>query len=348
MRRIRLALCVFCVWSLLLPFSGCKGREKIQEKTYFEYFNTVSVIYSYAGDSDDEFEENCHEIEEILQKYHRLLDIYNEYEDVNNLCTLNKNADNEAIKLEKELIEFLLYSKELCYTTAGEMNVMMGSVLSLWHDCRKTVAEKPEAVMLPTKDELEYAALYTSIELLEIDEAEGTARICAPEASIDVGALGKGYVAERIAEYLEAKGVSGYVLDLGGNLRIVGTKPDGGNWITGIKSPDQTDSYAVKLALSDMSCVTSGNYERYFELDGKRYHHIIDKDTLYPAEHFSSVTVICRNSALADALSTALFCMTYENGAALVENLDGVEAIWIDENGEILCSDGVENLRAAE
>ena len=342
MRKIRVLVCIFCIFCLLLPFSGCKGRTVVQEESYYQYFDTVSVIYSYAGDSKEDFEKNCHEIEGLLEKYHRLLDIYNEYEGINNLYTLNENAGGEPIRIDRELTDFLLYAKELYAVTEGKMNVMMGSVLSLWHDCRVTARENPQKVTLPERVELEQAALYTSIELLEIDEEKGTVRISAPEASVDAGALGKGYVAERIAEHLAAKGVSGYVLDLGGNLRIVGTKPDGGNWITGVKAPDEADGYAIKLSISDTSCVTSGNYERYFELDGVRYHHIIDPDTLMPATYVASVTVICQNSALADALSTALFCMSVESGKSLVEGLDGVEAVWITPEGEQIYSSGVD------
>jgi thiamine biosynthesis lipoprotein len=138
------------------------------------------------------------------------------------------------------------------------------------------------------------------------------------------------------------------VLDVGGNLRIVGAKPDGNGWITGIKDPHNASKYAEKLTLSDISCVTSGDYERYFEVDGIRYHHIIDKDTLYPAEHFSSVTVICRDSGLADALSTALFCMSYEEGRALVDALDSVEVIWVTKAGGKYTTDGIDRMRSRE
>lgn len=338
MRRIIAFLCILC---LLLPFSSCNSETKIQEKTFFEYFDTVSVIYSFTGDSVEEFDGNCREIKETFEKYHRLFDIYNEYEGVNNLCTLNENAGGEPLRIERELLDFLLYAKELYAVTQGEMNVMMGAVLSIWHDCRESGVVPEESLLLS-------AAEHTSIELLEIDEANMTARITDPEASIDVGAVGKGYAAEMAAKLLGDKGVGAYVLDVGGNLRIIGEKPSGGGWITGIKNPLNTGEFAERLTLSDTSCVTSGNYERYYEVSGIRYHHIIDKDTLYPAEHFASVTVICCDSALADALSTALFCMTAEEGAALVDSIDGVEAIWIDKSGEKLCSDGIAEMRSGK
>lgn len=338
MKKFNIFICVLCAFCILLPFSGCKSNPKVQEKRIFGYFNTVSVIYSYADDTETEFSENCREVEAILEKYHRLFDIYNEYDGINNLCTVNKNAGSEPIAVDGELIDFLLYAKELYHTTKGEMNVMMGSVLSIWHDCR-------EDKTVPDSYALRAAAEYTSIDLLEIDEINKTVRISVPHASIDVGAVGKGYATEKAAQYLKNKGVNSYVLDVGGNIRIIGSKPDGGGFITGIKDPHDTGKFAEKLTLSDTSCVTSGDYERYFEVDDVRYHHIIDIDTLYPANHFSSVTVICEDSGLADALSTALFCMTLADGRNLVTSLDGVEVVWVTKYGAKLTTDGIDEMR---
>ena len=118
-----------------------------------------------------------------------------------------------------------------------------------------------------------------------------------------------------------------------GNIRIVGEKPDGSGWGTGIKDPADPEQYAAKVTLSDTSCVTSGNYERYFTVDGVRYHHIIDPQTRMPADYFASVTVITPDSGLADALSTALFCMSYEDGLALAEKIGNVDVLWITQDG---------------
>jgi thiamine biosynthesis lipoprotein len=170
-------------------------------------------------------------------------------------------------------------------------------------------------------------------------------RISDPEASIDVGALGKGYATQKAAEYLIEEKAEGYVLNIGGNIRIIGTKPDGTGWLTGIRNPQGTEQdYCISLRLKNTACVTSGVYERYFTVDGLRYHHIIDKDTLYPAAGFASLTVLTEDSGLADGLSTALFCMSYEEGKALVDSLEGVEALWIFDDGKILYTDGVEEL----
>lgn len=342
------------IWLLLtamvIPLlAGCSAPEtpaaqtENKGKSYFTYFDTVSYVYSYAGDSAEQFDERSAEVSDILGEYHRLFDIYHEYSGVNNLCTLNLNAGGEPIEVDEKLIDFLLYAHELYQATDGEMNVMMGAVLRIWHDLRDAASDDPGAARLPTEEELSTAAEHTDFSLLEIDEDARTVRIADPAASIDVGALGKGYATEMAARALESEGVSSYVLNVGGNIRIIGTKPDGTGWVTGVKDPLNTSEFAIKLRLADTSCVTSGVYERYYTVDGVRYHHIIDKDTLFPAEYFSSLTVITKNSALADALSTALFCMPYDDGAALAEKL-GVDVLWIFPDGEMKYTPGIEKL----
>ena len=131
---------------------------------------------------------------------------------------------------------------------------------------------------------------------------------------------------------------------VGGNIRIVGTKPDGSGWVTGVKDPANTEQFAVKLMLTDTSCVTSGSYERYYTVDGVRYHHIIDPDTRMPLTNFDSVTILCNDSGKADALSTALFNMTIPDGKVLLENLEGVDAIWVLPDGSYDCTEGFAKL----
>ena len=325
----------------LLPLAACSAAEEAPQPAepkgmvYYTYFDTVSYVYDYTGDSAERFEDRSAEVSSILLKYHQLFDIYHEHSGIVNLCTLNKNAGGEPLEVDPELIAFLLYAKEMYELTDGEMNVMLGAVLRLWHECREAAGEDPEKASIPDESALREAARHTDIALLEIDEEKGTVRIADPDASIDVGALGKGYATERAAEYLEQDGAVGYVLNIGGNIRCIGDRPDGSGWVTAIRDPDRAaEGYACSLRIRDTACVTSGVYERYFTVGGVRYHHIIDKDTLYPAAYYASLTVVTRDSALADALSTALFCMPYEDGAKLAQSIGGVELLWIFPDGE--------------
>ena len=336
MKIRKLLFCLCLVTGLLTTLVGCPATSVQAEPkgmAYFTYFDTVSYIYSYAQDSDAAFQENCKTAAAVLERYHQLFDIYHEYTGITNLATLNRSAGGEALEVDPELVEFLLYARQMYTTTDGKMNIMLGSVLRLWHDCREAAAQDPQNARIPTQAALEQAAAHTDLDSLEIDPERCTVRISDPLASLDVGALAKGYATERAAEALRAAGAEGYVLNIGGNIRIIGCKPDGGSWTTGIKDPQDPEQYAAKVALEDTSCVTSGNYERYFTVNGVRYHHIIDPETGMPADYFASVTVITPDSGLADTLSTALFCMSYDQGLALVRELGDVQVLWILPDG---------------
>ena len=333
--REYLPLLILLLLTALVAVALILRPEPPEVKTeYFsDYFDTVSSVSDYSGGED--FDSVAALVEKRLSEYHELFDIYSEREEVRGVAYLNANAGGSAVALDTRVIELLLYSKEIYTLTSGEVNIMMGSVLSLWHDCREGGGR------VPTAAELSSRAEHTSIDSLVIDKEQSTARITDPEASVDVGAIAKGYAVEMIRRELEGLGYSGIVLDIGGNLSIVGNKPDGGGWRTGIINPDRSsdERYIHYLDVADTSVVTSGDYERYYELDGVRYHHLIDKDTLMPARFFASVTVITKNSALADALSTALFLMDLESGRALVDSLDGVDAVWVESDGAVTLSD---------
>jgi thiamine biosynthesis lipoprotein len=144
------------------------------------------------------------------------------------------------------------------------------------------------------------------------------------------------------ARSLEAKGISGYVLNVGGNVRTVGGKADETPWTVGIENPaeEAENPYLAYLKLAGESLVTSGSYQRYYVVDGKRYHHIIHPDTLMPSEGYQSVSVVCNHSGLGDALSTALFCMTLEEGLSLIESIPDAEAMWTLQDGSCQKSSG--------
>lgn len=339
-------LCLVLIGSMVL--TGCQKetkRDKPIGKVTYAYFDTVSYIYDYANDTDDEFDKCSSDVFGILDYYHRLFDIYNSYDGINNLYTINANAGLKPIKVDSELIDFLLYCKEVYELTEGKMNVMMGSVLSIWHEHRQIAIDDPANGTVPDMEQLKSASEHMSIDSLVIDENEGTVFISDKDAKIDVGAIGKGYATEKAAQYLIENEKEGYVLNIGGNIRIIGTKPDGSKWSTGIKNPNDPDgNFPIKISIANTSCVTSGIYERYYVVKNVRYHHIIDGETLMPANYFSSVTVITEDSGLADALSTALFCMDKESGEKVVNKIGNVDVIWIYSDGKVEYTENVKNL----
>ena len=313
------------------------------------YFNTHSVIYTYADEDDTPIEGYAKIAEEVLSYYHKLFDIYFEHDGMSNLCTINKNAGKSPVKVDEEMIVFLEYCKELYTKTNGKTNVMLGSVLEIWHDAREDALDdfgylNPDD--LPTSSELSKANEHTSIDLLVIDREASTVYISDRKAALDVGAIAKGYTVDILAERLIAEGADSVALNIGGNIRTIGLKPVAEPWVIGLTNPDKTsdDSLYCRVEIGSQSMVTSGDYERYFYAGNTKYHHIIDPATLYPAAYFSSVTIITESSALADALSTALFCMSYEEGLALVNSIGGVEVIWIDLNYNMKATAGIKTM----
>ena len=351
MKLRRAIALLICASLLLCMLSACDVAEQAstieepdkQARSFYEYFDTVCVVISYKGDPAKDFESNCNAIETLLDDYHKLFDIYYEYAGVNNLKTINKNAGVAPVKVDGRLIEFLLYAKEIYALTEGKTNVAMGSVLSLWHKERERGIDDPENAKLPESEALAEAAKHTDISCLVINEEENTVYLSDPDMRLDVGALGKGYATEKAAELLISRGVTSYVLNFGGNIRAIGTKVTGEGWTTGITNPDKSsdESFVCKVDIKDISLVTSGDYERYYTVDGVNYHHIIDPDTNMPANYFSSVSVFTKDSGLADALSTALFCMSYEDGLALSNKIGGIDVIWVSANGEVKSTSGV-------
>ncbi|MBQ3489846.1 MAG: FAD:protein FMN transferase [Clostridia bacterium] len=320
------------VISLLFCFCLC-GTKKYTGYS-FDYFDTVTTVIGYAK-NQKEFNDIKDRIFSELSEYHRLFDIYKTYEGIENLCTLNRERTIEA---DSRILDMLTYAKEMYEKTNGKLNISMGSVLSVWHDYRK------EGKTLPPSELLTEASLHMNPKDLLIDSENGTVTLTDSGMLLDVGAVAKGYAAEMTAQMLEEDGISGYIINIGGNVRTVGTHGDGNPWTVGIENPLKGgEDYLAYLSFSGESLVTSGSYQRYYIVDGKEYHHIIDPETLMPSEYFLSVSVVCRDSAAADALSTALFCMPFEEGLSLVESIPETEALWLYADGTQKTSSGFSN-----
>jgi thiamine biosynthesis lipoprotein len=339
-----------CFFILALSLSACTPEEEpskqdppSQAKSYYEYFDTVSAIFSYKGDAPQDFAANCEAVKNLLEEYHQLFDIYYEYSGVNNIKTINKNAGIAPVTVDAKLIDFLVYCKDIYTLTGGETNIALGSVLKLWHDARENAEYDPSTAAIPSPEALTEAAKHTDINNLIINKEERTVYLADPQMRLDVGAIAKGYATEKAAQLLISRGVTSYVLNFGGNIRAIGKKVSGNGWITGITNPNKesTESFACRVSIKDLSLVTSGDYERFYYVNGEKYHHIIDKDTNMPSAFFSSVSVFTKDSGLADALSTALFCMSYEEGLALVEQIGGIDVLWIYHDGSMKMTNGV-------
>ena len=336
---MRRYLTIGLILSLLLTGCALPGKKKQQyQATYLDVFDTVTCITAQS-DSEDAFWEQVGQIHDRLLNYHRLFDIYNDYEGLNNLKTVNDHAGLGPVKVDREILRLLKDCRDYYELTGHAVNVAMGSVLSLWHEARTAGLANPEHAALPDEAALQKAAAHRDWAAVAIDEEAGTVSITDPELRLDVGAVAKGWSTQRAAEAAP----EGFLISVGGNVCATGPKDDAGTpWVVGITDPDGGSEYLHTLYDTDSAIVTSGDYQRYYVVDGVSYHHIIDPETLYPARRFRSVTVICGDSGLADALSTALFVLPKEEGKKLAQSC-GAEAMWVDTEGNCFYTPGFQN-----
>lgn len=350
--------------SMMMIMTGCSKKYELMSHYITGPFDTITTYMSYVS-SEDEFNEQCDYIEEQLNYYDQLFDKYNTYNGMNNLKTINDNAGKKAIEVDQPLIDLLNLSIERNRKISSKVNIAFGSVINIWHDYREEAESHDGVGTVPSDVELEKANQHTSIDSIEIDEKKKTVYINDALASIDVGATAKGYAIELIKDGLIEMGVDNFLLSGGGNVASHGQRkiqkegefylddcadkfcvgiesPQDGNYAASADDPD-SENEAV-LVVQGESIVTSGDYQRFYQdVNGVRYHHLIDPETLYPAVHFRSVSIITEDSGLADFLSSAVFLMEYEEGLKLVNSLDGVEAIWLLEDGKIRMSDGLKD-----
>ena len=330
----RMARLTAVLLALMLFLGGCGTRSDKFSRTYWDYFDTFATITGYAA-SQSEFDGACELARRELERCHRLFDIYNEYEGLNNIAAVNKNAGLQPVEVDGEILSLMEFSMDMAAKTGGALNVAMGAVLRLWHDCRD--ADVP---YLPDKDALAEAYRHCHIEDVIIDRQAGTLYLADPLMSLDVGAAAKGRAVELAAQALEDAGYTGFAVNVGGNLRVTGDKPDGQGWSAGVQDPFGGSEPAGQITLHGEALATSGTYQRYFELDGVRYHHIIDPDTLYPGTNYQSVSVCSPDAGLADALSTALFNMNIPDGLTLIESFPGTQVMWITDEEQRFATDG--------
>ncbi len=329
--------------SLSLLLSGCSLMPATEEKqynaTFLNLFDTLTTIVG-RGASEEDFKGKAQAIHDQLLEYHQLFDIYNEYPHTVNLCTLNKEAAKAPVTVEPRIMELLVACKELYTATDGKVNVAMGSILSLWHETRSNGRDDPTTAVLPDQDALEEGSLHCNIDDLILDEPAGTVYFADPNLQLDVGAIAKGWAVQRVAE----KTAPGFLISVGGNVCATGPKDNSGTpWVIGIQDPDGGENYLHTVYLEKGCVVTSGDYQRAYVVEGKLYHHIIDPDTLYPSEYWRSVSVVCEDSGIADALSTALFLLPLEEGQSLLTTF-GAEALWVDAQGQRYYSPGFQEI----
>lgn len=315
---------------LLIAIYTGKNRYHLYQKNLF-YMDTYIDVRIY-----DKSEKHANlafeKIEQIYKEYHRLADPYKHYDGLTNVHTIryNKSSD-EALTLDKRLYDMISYGLLWSEKSNNRLDINLGKVI----DCWKKYRELKNGV--PTEEELENLGSQDVEDIKLLDNYQ----IKNNHPSIDLGSIAKGYATEVASEYLKKHGYERFLINAGGNVETGFTDSDR-EYKVGIEDPNTRGVYTV-VKVKNKSVVTSGGYERFYEYKGKKYHHIIDPKTKFPANYMKSVTVITSSSKLGDILSTTLFLMPIEDGKKLVESMDDVEAIWYGNDDKITRSKGFQN-----
>lgn len=287
--------------------------------------DTIVSITLYEG--DEALLEDC------MAYCETLAGKLDNYADDSEISALNAHPE-EMVSLSDETLDLLRIGQGYETRSGGKFSIRLGALCTLWdfHE---------ESAYLPKQEEIEQALASSKASSLEI--GEDAACLHGAGAAVDLGGIAKGYLADCLKAYMQEKGVTSAIINLGGNVLTIGKKPDGSQFLVGIQKPFAADGeIALGVRAEDSSVVTSGVYQRYFKQDGKLYHHILDVETGYPVEtDLYSVSVLSENSVDGDALST--ICMIYglEDGLALIEDTPDVEAIFITDENEIVYSSGI-------
>lgn len=316
---------------LLFSLTGCSALQSYSAKnavisdTNF-YFDTVVKI-TLCGTKDTAILEECFS---EMARYEALLSRTQEGSDIWNINHSN-GKPVEVSDITIELLELALHYSEL---SDGVFDPTIASVVSLWN-----FTDNPEKV-LPAETALTEALSHVNYKNIQIND--NTVTLLDPEASIDLGGIAKGYIADQLKSFLINKEVTSALINLGGNNLALGTKPGSQPWKIGIQKPfGESSDLAATLSVDGKSVVTSGNYERYFEKNGLIYHHILDTRTGFPVQNgLSGVTILSESSAVGDALSTTCFALGLDKGMDLIESLEDAEAMFITEDGSIYRSSG--------
>lgn len=326
-----LAVCLF-----VMLCSGCAGSPKKVSKSGF-YFDTIITVTLY-GTEDGTYIDHCFALASEYE--HKLSNTLPDSE----ITNINENA-GQFVSVSSDTLELIQAGMHYGELSGGKFDITIGKLSGLWNisEIAKNSQDddnKAAPSVLPNAGDVEEALSHVDYQNIIIEQNQ--VMLADPGAAIDLGGIAKGYIADRMREYLRGKGITAGIINLGGNVLTLGEKADHATYSIGIQKPfaDSGELLGV-IKVKDASVVSSGVYERYFRVDRKLYHHILDTDTGYPAENdLTQVTIISPYSIDGDALSTTCFVLGLADGMALAESLDGIEAIFVTEDGSLHFTSG--------
>jgi FAD:protein FMN transferase len=336
---------LFCLLiSLLLIVSGCgvssagggaSASVEAKSQTYF-IFDTVVTVKVFDNKVTDK---NFEEIGGLLEKIDREM---SRTKETSEIYAVNRQAGKKAVPVSEETFDLVARAKSFGDLSGGRFDPTVGGLVDLWQIGK-------EGAHVPADADIQQLLKLINYKDIQLNDSDHSIYLAKEGMELDLGAIAKGYAGDVMADYLRSQGFESAIIDLGGNILAMGSKPGGADWTIGIQDPNPeiergNSIGAVKVV--NKTVVSSGVYERFFVENGVHYHHILDTATGYPVDNgLVSVTIITDNSANADGLSTSTFSMGLEKGMALVESLDNTEAIFITKDNEVYVSSGLKDFK---
>lgn len=325
------------VWLLpicvTLLVAGCAGLSAssppVVVKRAQMHMGTLVSITAVASDN----EAGHKAVQAGFDEIKRLERLLSTWIDSSELSQVNAEAGRHPVRVSRETLEIVAKSIEIARLTDGGFNIAVGPAVEAW-----SVTERQH---IPTDRELERLKDLVDWTSIRLNQDEQTIFLPRRGMRIDIGGIGKGYAADRAASEMKRVGAQGGIVALSGDIKTFGALPDADGFPVGIKHPRREGALIAVINLRDEAISTAGDYERFFEQDGIRYHHILDPKTLQPARTCQSVTVIGKEGTLVDGLDTGIFVLGPERGMALVERLPDVEAVIVDAQGRVMVSSGL-------
>lgn len=273
-------------------------------------------------------------IQEAVGEIRRIEKMISSWDDASETSLINKNAGIRPVKVSLELFKLIERAKQISEITDGAFDISYSSMDNIWKF-------DGSMITMPTRAEIAKSVSKVGYEKIILDSKDHTVFLKEPDMKISFGAIGKGYAADKAKELLVSKQVVAGIINAAGDLTTWGTKASGEKWLIGIANPLSKDKIFSWLPILESSVATSGNYEKYVIINGKKYTHIIDPRSGYPSSGVNSVSVFAKSAELCDALATAIFIMGTNAGLSLINQLGGTEVIIVDANNKIHKSSGI-------
>jgi len=328
-KLLKIAVIFILISLISVNILGCSSTTENQTKTGF--FMDTQIDITVYGLNKGQFDSLS---EEVFGEMMAMEKIFSRHISGSDINRINEAAGREAVKVNDETIFLLQKALEVAEISEGAFDPTIAPLLELW-------GFGTDENRIPTAEELNKVLPFINYRAVQVNEADSTVFLPEQGMKLDLGGIAKGFIVDRGQQEAGKFSATALFINAGGDISIKGSKPTGDRWRIAVQNPRSPEEWAAIIEMDEGSVATSGDYQRVFEMDGERFHHILDPKTGFPSEGVSSVSIVAPDTLMADALSTAVFVLGLEKGLELLESLDGVDGVIIDIQGGIHVTSGL-------